>query len=249
MKVIYPEKVSSVTANVEVSTYEASNLLDNHPKKAWKSNTDTGTVTATVNGGANAVGVFGISGISLALTVKDTIGNILESRTLYNLKGINTYFSFFTDEFTSFDSFWIDYTYQTDEHNLVFEFENTSGSSVVAGVISAGIARTFYEPDFSLEESLKDYSIVKELNNGAFYIRKRDVVKTFSGQIEVLRDSDFYGFMQDVVEKEGSKPLAWRITDYDNNNWSVFARMQKMPVGGHDQVRYSTISFNLIEVI
>jgi len=252
MKVIYPDKVSGVTAANADANYPDDNLLDNHPKKIWRYSgvTDSGDVTVAVYSGANAVGFAGISATSIALTVKNAASSsTLADKVSYDLKGINTYFKFFTDTFTSYTSFWIDYDYQDIEHNLIFEFAHSSGNTIETGVVRAGPARGFYEPGFNLVEGMKDYSIVKELNNGAFYIRKRDIVKTFSGDVELKRDGDFYVFMRDVVQQEGANPLFWRITDYENNDWAVFARVDKTLKAKHNKVDYSTINFSFIEVL
>lgn len=250
MKVIYPDKVSGVTASDEDAGYPDDNLLDGHPKKIWRSGVSKSTVTVAVDGGANAVGFAGISAVSIALTVKNSSSTgVLAPRVSCDLKGINTYYKFFTNTFTSYTSFWIDYDYQDSNHNLIFDFEESSGLTAEAGVVRAGPARGFYEPDFSLSESMKDYSIVKELNNGAFYIRKRDVVKTYSGTVELERDGDFYVFMRDIILQEGGRPLFWRVTDYTNNDWAIFARMQDMPTGTHSNRDFSSINFSFIEVI
>uniref|UniRef100_A0A6M3INR4 Uncharacterized protein n=1 Tax=viral metagenome TaxID=1070528 RepID=A0A6M3INR4_9ZZZZ len=250
MKVIYPDKVTGVTAANALANYPDDNLLDGHPKKIWNSGVSVSSVTVSVSEGANAVGFAGVSAVSIALTVKNSNSSTtLLSKVSYDLKGINNYYKFFTDSYTSYTSFWIDYDYQSVDHNLVFDFENVSGSTAQAGIVKAGPARGFYEPGFDLSESMMDYSIVKELNNGAFYIRKRDVVKTYSGTVELERDGDFYVFMRDVILKEGPNPLFWRITDYNNNDWAVFARVSSMPKGDHNQRRHSTINFSFIEVI
>jgi len=250
MKVIYPDKVSGVTAANAEANYPDDNLLDNHPKKVWRSGVSKSSVTVSVNGGANAVAFAGIDAVSIALTVKNSSSTgILEAKTSYDLKGINTYYKFITDTYTLYNSFWIDYTYQSIAHNLVFEFDNISGGTAEAGVVRAGPARGFYEPGFDLTEGMKDYSIIKELNNGAFYIRKRDIVKTFAGSVELERDGDFYVFMRDVILQEGGRPLFWRITDYNNNDWTVFARADKTLKAKHNKRKYSSIDFSFIEVL
>ncbi len=250
MRVIYPDKVSGVTAASQAANYPDDNLLDNHPKKIWQGDgVAESQVTVGVYGGANAVGFAGLGVVSIGLTVKDSNTSTVISKVSYDLKGIDTYFKFFTDTFTAYTSFWIDYEYQDDFHYLVFDMIENSGNTVVAGVVRAGPSRGFYEPNFDLVEGMKDYSIVKELNNGAFYIRKRDVVKTFSGSVELERDGDFYVFMRDVIFKEGSNPLFWRITDYTNNDWAVFARAEQMPSGAHNSRDFSVVNFSFIEVI
>jgi hypothetical protein len=251
MKVIYPEKQSSVSAATQDSNFPGSNMLDNYPKKVWKATGYNSAVTIITKPGANAIGFAGTNAVSIALTVKNSGGTgVIESKVSYDLKGIDNYYKLITDTYISFPSFWIDYTYRETTHYLVVEFESIGSSvSVHNGVIRAGIARTFYEPDYSLQEGMNDYSIIKELNNGAYYIRKRDIVKTFTGTVELYRDGDFYVFMRDIILQNGPNPLMWRITDYDSNNWTVFGRVDKMPTGAHKLKDYSEINFSIVEVL
>lgn len=249
MKVIYPDKVSGVTAEEQHANYPDDNVLDEHPKKVWAATSADSGLTVSVNGGANAVFLAGCSATSLTITVKDSNVSTTVAAVNYDLKGIDTYYDFFTDFFTNYTSYWIDYTYQDSDHFLVFDFLENTGSTVQVGVVRAGAARSVYEPDWDLTEGFVDYSITRELNNGAFYHRKRDIVKTFSGSVELERAGDYHVIMRDILQVEGQTPLAWRILDYDNQSWAIYARLQGSPVGSHNTRDYSVLNFDLIEVL
>lgn len=250
MKVIYPEKISSVAADEENANYPDDNVLDNHPKKVWKATSKDAQMKLTCTGGTSAVAVFNTNADTVTITVK----NEAESETLvaaqaYDLKGTDTYLEFIQDGGEHWTQIWHDYTYQPDPVVVIIDFEAAVGAIAEAGVIRCGIAMTFQDPKAGLQEGLKDYSIIKKLNNGAIYTRKRDVVRTFSGIITLERDRDFYFFLRDTIQQVGPEPLAWRILALVNHDWPVFARADKMPSGAHSRPAHSDIKFSLLEEI
>lgn len=251
MKVIYPDKVSAVLADKQDSDYPDDNVMDEHPKKKWKAtgeSPNTAKLTLTVSAGSNAVAIFGTNAETVTITLKDSGGSTISSDE-YDLKGVDTYLEFIQDTGDRWPSLWADYEYQDSQCTVELDFEAASGSTVEAGVVRAGLARNFPVISKGFAESLEDYSVVKELSNGAYYIKQRDVVRTFSGRISRMSEADFYSFMIDIVKSNGKSPLAWRLTDIDNHYWAVFARLADMPSGSHDSVLYRPVTFSLTEVI
>jgi len=250
MKVIYPERISSVLADEANANYPDDNVLDNHPKKVWKATSKDAQMKLTCTGATNAVALFNVTADKITITVK----NAAETATLvaaqeFDLKGTDTYLEFIQDLGENWTQLWYDYGYQSDPIVVIIDFEAAAGEIVEAGVIRCGLAIDFLDPGFQLQEGLKDYSIVKQLNNGAIYIRKRDTVRSFAGTVTMERDREFYFLVRDIVQAVGPQPLAWRITDLDNYDWAVFAMADKMPSGTHNRPDHSDIKFNLLEVI
>lgn len=169
--------------------------------------------------------------------------------TTYDLSGIYDYYTLMTDASELITGIFHEYDFQTDKINIVLTFSG-GNASVEMGVEVAGPVWTFPDPKYGLSEGLKDYSIVKELNNGAFYSRPRDIVKTFSGSIIVERDRVFYDFMHRVAKECGPSPLAWLVSsNLTNQDWSVYAKFDGMPSGQHAYLNHSDINFNLLEVV
>ena len=174
-----------------------------------------------------------------------------EETLLYDLRGIDTYYEFFKDEANEgWDSIWYDYTILSETHRIAVTIDSNDVTvDAQIGVTQAGFNSSFSNPDYGLTEGLQDYSIVKETNNGSFYFRKRDVVRTFQGQISVTRDREFYNFMTNIIRAVGPAPLAYKMTDLSNFDWTVFAMCKTMPKGVHEYYAHSTVSFDLTEVI
>jgi len=181
------------------------------------------------------------------------IGDLVAKQT-YELGGISTYFALMTDTGTSAlrealgFSLGYDYGYQSIKHNILIEF--IASDTAHAGVIRAGKITEFSDPNYGLQESLKDFSIIKELNNGAIYIRKRNIVKTYSGKIDVVRDGQFYNFMRDVIQLNGQQPIFWWVSsNLTNTDWIVFGKPDGMPSGAHSYFSHSEIDFAIQEVV
>jgi len=250
MKVIYPNSVTAATADERAATFPASNMTNLHPKKIWKATSKDATFKLTVSDRANALALFNIYTDTLTVTVK----NDAETETLwgpetYNLKGIDTIFELITDEGDQWVSLWVDYDYQAVAHKIICECTLATGV-VYAGVAQAGYAYSFADPQLGLTESLKDYSVVKELNNGAIYTRKRDVVDVYSGTLWVERDAEFYRFMKTVAKNTGPQPLAWRVSsNLDHHMYTVFAKFETMPQSNFGTISHKFVNFSLTEVV
>lgn len=250
MKCIYPNRVTLATADEENANYPASNMTDDHPKKVWKATSKEAQIKTTVSAGADATALFGTNADTVVITIKDsTEVTTLWGPATYDLKGIDTVYELITDEGENWTSLWVDYTYQSSAHKIIYDVSLATGT-VECGVIEAGPTRTFQDPQYGLQEGIIDYSIVKELNNGAYYIRARDKVKTFSGSVYAKPDDDFYIFMREVALEIGSTPIAWKISsNYSNHDWTVFARFNPPPNANHEFYSHSRINFSLLEVV
>lgn len=181
------------------------------------------------------------------------IGDLV-AKYSYELGGVTTWYGLITDTGTAKVraalgySLGYDYGYQQNKHNILIEF--ISSGNVKAGVIRAGRITEFSDPNYGLQESLKDFSIIKELNNGAIYIRKRNIVKTYSGKIDVVRDGQFYQFMRDIIQLNGQLPIFWWVSNnLINTDWIVFGKPDGMPSGVHSYFSHSEIDFAIQEVV
>jgi len=143
---------------------------------------------------------------------------------------------------------WSEWDEIEDTHTVMITLDAGSGNIIQAGFVSMGTVNEFNNPKYGITENLVDYSIVKELNNGAFYIRKRDVVRRFSGGIALKRDPSFYKFLLSILKANGQVPLATMIVDDDNWEWIVYGRFVKAG-GPHIFKNDSVLNFELLEVL
>lgn len=250
MEVIYPNSITAATASEHASGFPASRLEDDHPKKYWKAENTAATITLTVSGGSDSLALFNMYIDDITITIK----NEAETETLwgpesYNLKGIDTLFELMTDAGDRFLSFWIDYDIQRSAHKIIISCTVATGD-LYAGVIQAGPAKSFPDPEKNLSEGQKDYSIVKELSSGSVYTRKRDVVNTYNGALWLERDTEFYTFMRTIAKANGPNPLAWKVaSNIDHHMYTVFARFETPPQSSFGLISHKSVNFSLIEVV
>lgn len=250
MKVIYPEKITAISASSEATNWPASNLLDKYRTNYWQSTElGTATLTVSVSGGANAVAIFNIPGVdTVQVVVKDSAGVVVSEET-YDVHVIDTYLALVTNQPTVYDNVWAEYPYQSASHTVELTFTMVDPSdSVQAGIVRAGLAKEFRNPEFGIQEGLKDYSIVKELNNGAIYERKRNIVRTFSGSFNAKRDRDYYIF-RDFYRSIGRAPFAAQLAHGISQDWTIFGRFVREIGGSHGQGNWSRINFEIEEAI
>ncbi len=257
MKCIYPDNISAISADEEGAGYPVTNLQDNHPKKVWKGTSRDAIVTAIVSGGgALAIIATNATSITIAISsgqtwVLDT-GWALDTGWVLDTTGSSdtTETSLLPGDISG--CLWSDFAAaRTSSFTATITLTAAAGEIIQAGVIKCGTLRTFVDPRYGIQEGLRDYSIVKELNNGATYTRKRDVVRDFNFSIIEDRDTDFYIFMITVAKALGPVPIAWRIctVTVTDSEWIVFCRFDQMPRGSHDFKSHSQIDISLLEVL
>ena len=254
MKVIITNLVSAVTAASENALYPDDNLLDEHPKKIWQAANGVTHTSLTVSIGASTEG--SAAGIA--------IFNTNATSAIINLSDPN--------EVIWVDSDWIDVEWPSgapQESVLLGEINSTSNAvwatytgaetaleadiildgdeTLYAGVVVAGTVVSFTEPRYGIQEGLIDYSIRRELSNGAIYHKKRDVVRTFAAEIMPYREDEFYTFMHTLARENSYAPMAWRLTDQTGFDWTVYARLEGMPSGVHAYPTISPIQFSIRE--
>lgn len=237
MKIIYPEKQSAISATSFDPNYPAANLIDNDiPSKLWKADdTNTATLTVTLDSGSQAVAVFNTNAESVTITAKDNGGGAIKTDT-FSLSGTRTY-----------DRCWLEYTQENASHSATIALTAAAGTTVSAGIVRAGTIVDLPNPAYGIQEGRKDFSIVKELNNGALYIKKRNLARSFSVDLVLARASEFYN-LTDVCDYYGPNPLAiLLVEDITDEQWCVYGHMLDPFQGGHSYPSNSTITLSIQE--
>lgn len=255
MRLIYPNQIDAgtLTATNENSSFPDDNVLDDHTKKVFKATGNSSVFTFTVAAGSSALAVFNTNANSISMTVTVATqvtwqgGTAWAGGTVWGgdiaAPPIEEVY-----DLSAAKQFWAEYNQKNQPHEIELTLA-TDETYLEVGIIRAGHAAIFNEPFYGISEGLHDYSIIKELNNGAMYLRKKDIVKTFTFSLNVTRDTEFYTFMRDIVTAAGAEPMAYRITTKENWSWVVFARLLTMPQGTHFDQVFSKLDVNLIEVV
>jgi|GEM_PF-1881543 len=263
MKVIHDDNIISVSASEADGNYPVSNIQTDYRTQLWKG-------TAAVTQVAWESGVSWEDGVSwevpgslpyIELTVggvefgKDMALAIINTNatrvditvTASNGDLVLDEVSYYTEGDFDIKDLWVDYTAQEDTHTIKLEFLPPVGEVAECGSVCVGESLEFRNPKYGLNENLEDTSIMKVLNNGATYYKKRTLLRNFSGSLILDRDDDFYEFMYRLIRANGRVPLAWLLTDdLEDRRWTVFGRPD-MPSGSHDYYQHSTIGFKIEE--
>jgi hypothetical protein len=249
MKFMVENKITAVTATAEDASWPVENLIDDdHPKNVFKAGAASTTITATVSGGANALCMANITGTEITVTVKNEAETeTLWGPTTYSLTGIDTLWELLTDSGTPLTKLIVPYDYQTDTHKVIVT--GTHGTEFVAGIAWCCLAQNHANPDFGLSHGLIDYSIEKELNNGAVYVHDGEVVETLSGTINTTQDREIFDFFTRIYKQVKKNPFFCQVTDINENDWLFFCKFVNPPSGSHATYSHSPVNFEIREVV
>jgi hypothetical protein len=237
MILMYPERLSSVVADTEDGSFPATYLTNDKPKRYYKSaGSNIAVITATVAAYSDQMALFNTNAEGADVDVK--------------LSGVSQ--ETFSIDLTSPHShprFWQTYTEQTAIHTIEITLTAPVGEAVYGGVLKVAKGVDIANPSYGIGESRRDFSIIKELNNGAYYIRKKDPVRTFSIQFLEDRATDFYSFTT-VADYYGPKPLAILMAeDIDDLEWSIFGHILNPFSSDHAYIDHSKTSFSIVEAV
>ncbi len=237
MIIISPERLGSVSATSEDGAFPADNLLDDKPLKRWQSGgSASATITAVVAAYSDQIAIFGTNAISASIAIK--VGGVTQET--------------FTIDLTSphlCNRFWQSYTEQTVSHTVEITL-TASGSAVYAGVLRIGSGLVLKNPRYGLSEGRRNFSIVKELNNGAYYIRRRPAVRTYNIAFDTLADSgDYYDFAA-VYDDKGPEPIAVLVAEnMDDNEFAIFGHIIQPFSGNYENYGKYNMSYQITEAV
>lgn len=254
MKVIFENKITSVSASSENASYPASYVLNDSPKRVWKGDSvDTATLTCSTTGAIDTLAIFNTNAEGVSITISDPNEFQWEATELLwseiSWVSVTTSVSFEIDSQANNSAIWGTFDAISAPVDVSITLATATGTVIQAGVVVIGSATEFKNPFYGMSQGLVDYSISEQLQNGAWYYKQRDIVRSFGCQITLERDNDFYTFMNSLARDHGLAPKAWRVTDKDSFEWVVYARFDDMPQGSHSYPSHSPINFSLIEVI
>jgi len=243
MKVIYPDRIQSISASSSASGFPVENLLDDWPQNIWKATSNTASITIEVGGSSDAIAMFNVNADTVTINVED------EDQIEIDLRVIDTYESLILDTPNIYREFFIEYPYKAVQHTITIELEAPEGDIVSAGIIRAGLSRTFSNPDYPLQETWQDYSIIKRTVTGRTYVVHKPKARKLSGSFLAPFESDFLKFIT-LYRELDFKPFAWLVaSDVDDKHFAVFARFENPPSIRHAYPGYVVINFILEEVV
>ena len=150
----------------------------------------------------------------------------------------------------TYDSFWQEYTSQATAHTATIKLTAATGETVEAGIVRAGEILTLANPQYGANEVPVDYSIKKQLRNGAYYGKKLEKVRSFSYSMDLPRETKYRDLMDLYEYYRTVNPFMVLIDDeVDDNMWVVFACFQSEPSVSHSYPSDSVANVSLVEVV
>jgi hypothetical protein len=252
----YVDNITAIAASSEDAAFPASSLRNDHTTDIWRAvagvttavltaQVSKGSAVMVVNTNATSITVEAGTGASVTLetgwTLEDdwSMEDDAKFATLaYNLPGAG-------------GRMWADYERIATAH--IVRVTLIAAETVYAGIMRAGEVESFKNPAPGNNEGSADHSIVRRLNNGARYTRKRNVVRSFDGLSMVETRANCWKFKHGIWDAVGPKPLAVRLNDILlDDEFVVFACT---PEGSPVQIAHdagnekSRVNFSLEEVV
>ena len=257
MRVIAENKIASIEASSTLTGgYTTDNLTTRHPKKPWKAdNVHTGTLLFNLRSGSSGLALFNTNALSIEVSVYDpTVFELEAGWSLgsgWSLADVDYPSTTITAELDGLTgAAWAEWDEIESPVVALVSLQAQAGEVLTVGEAVGGLSLSFVNPAWGITESEKDFSITKQLSNGDFYSKDREIVRTFSGVITEDRGEDFYKFMQQVSKVVKSKPTAWWLVDHNNDfRWVTYARLTQRPQGVHKHIRHSVIGLSWQEVV
>lgn len=231
MYIINPTtKITAIAVSTENASYPKENVEDDFRTNYWLSTVSPATMTLSVSTGASAVGIAYTNATSVRVQSTDPAFD-----HTYTIDSAHP-------------NLFVYYGVSSGAHTVTLTF-TCATAAPYCGIVRCSNVYEFRNPEYGLQEGLKDYSVVKRYNNGALYYLQRDIVRTFSGSILADRDADFWTFLHTLAKTRGLVPMFWQVTDINETDWAIFAELESLPSGSHDYPDHSKASFSLVEAI
>lgn len=216
---VYQRIIAGTTATAPES--DSTNWLDLQPTNTWAmfdgeistQTTATSALTTVIKPGyVNSLGLFGLVGTTLSVTVRDGISGPIIYQFDKSLEGsvISDYYQYFFEPFIQLDRVILtDLPVYANAHITV---TITSAGSVKCGVLLAGTSYDLGSTQYGATSSITDYSKKETDQFGITTFVKR----AFSDKISVslvLNNAQLQK-VKTVLTDVRSAPCAWIATDY-----------------------------------
>ncbi len=232
--------------------------MDKHPKRCWKAadaSISSATLSVQVQGKTGGLGMVRIIADAVAVTISDPNGINWRNVDWQNVDWITVpddlHLSYEFNRDDEFGALWVNFDQFEAAVDITITLYKAAGTPEIlsAGSLVVGEMEKIPGLQYPIGDDLVDYSLSRELSNGASYYKKRDIVRRLSGTIRLPRLPDFYNLQRRIARKYGSRPLMWNLMDCMAMEFVVYGKLQAMPSGSHENNTRSTIDFELLEVL
>jgi hypothetical protein len=236
MKILYPDCISSVTADSADADYPVANVSDDHPQKFWRAAAGVTTATlsiVTTTASVAGLCIAGTNAVSGVVTVKNST-----EVTTYETHNLSSTWGRF---FLKLNSAYTEVLHIT--------VALTATAAVYAGILRCGTLIDLADPQYGLKQQRQDYSIKKELSNGGLNIINRNMPRQYDLSFIFLRAD--YDELDNLFFANGSFPLGMLISDNINldDQYSGFFHIIDPPSGTYDYLTHTGCSITIKEAV
>lgn len=258
MKMICENNIASVSASSENASFPATNLLNEHPKSKFKAASGAVSavvITASISGGASALGMVGIAAEAATVSITDPNavawegGTAWEAGTAWSATVPDMNIEAQWVEATE-NTLWVDFSsfFENADVKVTLHKDALADTILSAGVLVCGDVIEIDNPGYGFEVGQYDYSIFDELSNGSFWYKKRDVVKTVAGNVLVPLAE--YRQLLTSIRSVGKAATMWNVLDdYTGGELVIFGRLVEMPRYSMVSTSHARLTLSIIEVL
>ena len=255
MRHIPGDSIVARSTSSEDPNFPLSMVADDHPKRVYKALPGVSDVTVSLDiiGGCSDIMLAGTNVMTAEITVSDP--NFVEWgdgdawQTGDSWPDVISSVTSTVIQREKSKALWVQLSSTVSIPCIAtLNLHSKPIDTLSVGIIRAGIAETYgANPNYGLKEGRVDYSIIDLNSNGSRYYKKRDIVREFDLTLEITRDNAWK--LAQYFDSFGEKPMAWKLTDLDNNNWLVFACISDTPGVSHDYPTTCVVNVKLTEVL
>jgi hypothetical protein len=121
-----------------------------------------------------------------------------------------------------------------------------SYSILNCGIARGGFSKSFRNPNYGMKEGFIDYSIFKKYNSGSEYVKRRDIVRTFGGDVLVALEE--VNNFSNLARQSRQYPLAWDVLDGEQRG-VCFGKITKLPLNSRAFLKEMRSSIIIEEVL
>jgi len=248
--------ISEVTIDYVDSAFPLENAFDLHPKRVCKSLSGIYLVniTAKLAIGCNSLFIFNTNATGAFIKIEGdgTIEWLEGNEWFTGNEWYEVYSTSINGEMIwANDTASLMMTFPALEctEQITITLSSSTGGPISFGILWAGTLVYSHNPAYGLTEGQVDYSIKKELSNGSYYYKKRDIVRTFSGSFYETDIDIADDFLLGISRDYGRQSMPWLVTNLDNSRWAVFGHLDDLMQATYESYGYEILKFKLIEVL
>jgi len=233
MIVIWQNLTETISADNAEANFPASNMLERHSKKRWRSGVYSATITASVGSGASALALHNL----MADTADVTVDGVTHNYNLLRDDGWGQY---------RLGHLFLDYGAVTGTHTVTVDLA-ASADTVKCGLFFAGVGTKWTNPEFGAGIGAQRHSIVYDLDNGFEYIFKRNHSEAPSLTMMCRTKEEVLNFKR-MAQALDPNPAIFKIENFADQ-LLYYARFDQMPSPKLSSFAQYPVSFTLKEFL